>query len=87
MESLHRIVDNRVEALEFRIRQESELVGVPFAELNISRGTLVACITRNGKTFTPGGQDCFQLGDTVIVVTTHKGISRIEQILDTDAEI
>lgn len=87
MESLHRIVDDRVEALEFRIRQESDLVGVPFAELNISRGTLVACITRNGKTFTPGGQDSFQLGDTVIVVTTHKGISRIEQILDDDAEI
>ena len=86
MESLHRIVDNRVEALEFRIRQKSDVVDVPFAELNIQKGTLIASITRNGKTFTPMGKDSIQLDDTVIVITTHKGISRIEQILDGGQE-
>ncbi len=86
MESMHRIVDDRVEALEFRIRQNSDVVGIPFAELNIRKGTLIACITRNGKTFTPMGKDSIQLDDTVIVVTTHKGISRIEQILDGESE-
>lgn len=85
MESLHRIVDDRVEALEFRIRQESELTGITFADLNIRKGTLIACITRNGTTFTPGGKDSIQLGDTVIVVTTHMGISRLEEILDDEA--
>ncbi len=86
MESLHRIVDDRVEALEFRIRQKSEVVDVSFAELNLRKGTLVASITRNGKTFTPGGKDSMQIGDTVIVVTTSKGISRIEQILSDETE-
>ena len=55
--------------------------------LEISKGTLVASITRNGETFTPGGKDFFQIGDTVIVVTINKGISRIEQILDDKTEI
>lgn len=86
MESLHRIVDDRVEALEFRVRKKASVVDVPFAELNIRKETLIACITRNGKTFTPIGSDSIQIGDTVIVVTTHKGISRIEQILDGEAE-
>ncbi len=86
MESLHRIVDDRVEALEFRIRQESELVGVPFSEMNIKKDTLVACITRNGQTFTPRGKDTIEVGDTIIVVTTYKGISRLEQILDDETE-
>jgi len=86
MESLHRIVDDRVEALEFRIRQTSAVTDVSFAELNIKKGTLVACITRNGVTFTPCGKDSIQLGDTVIIVTTHKGISRLEQILDDETE-
>ncbi len=84
MESLHRIVDDRVEALEFRIRQNSLIIGVPFAELNIREGTLVACITRDGKTFTPTGKDSIEMGDTLIVVTTHKGISRLEQILEDE---
>lgn len=87
MESLHRIADDRVEALEFRVRQNSEVVGVAFADLNIKKGTLVASITRNGQTFTPIGKDSIQLGDSVIVVTTHKGISRIEQILEDETEI
>ena len=86
MESLHRIVDDKVEALEFRIREHTPLNGITFMDLNIRKGTLVACITRNGTTFTPGGKDCIQLGDTVIVVTTHMGISKIEQILDDETE-
>lgn len=86
MESLHRIVDDRVEALEFRIRQNSAVTNVPFADLNIRKGTLIACITRNGVNFAPSGKDSIQLGDTVIVVTTHKGISRLEQILDDETE-
>lgn len=86
MESLHRIVDDRVEALEFRIRQNSKLIGIAFTDLNVRKGTLVACITRNGQTFTPGGKDSIQLGDTVIVVTIHKGISRLEQILEDETE-
>lgn len=86
MESLHRIVDDRVEALEFRVRQVSEAVGITFAEMDIRKGTLIACITRDGRTFTPGGNDMIKVGDTVIVVTTYKGISRLEQILDGDME-
>ncbi len=87
MESLHRIVDDRVEALEFRVRQHSEAVGISFADMKIKDSTLVACITRNGKTFTPGGKDMIMVGDTVIVVTTYIGISRLEQILDDETGI
>ena len=86
MESLHRIVDNRVEALEFRVRQASEAVGVTFAEMKIRKETLVACITRDGKTFTPRGNDMLKVGDTVIVVTTYKGITHLEEILDDETE-
>lgn len=84
MESLHKIVDSRVEALEFRIRQYTPLIGIKFADLNLKKGTLIACITRHGETFTPGGNDCINVGDTVIVVTTHKGIATLEQILENN---
>ncbi len=86
MKSLHRIVDDRVEALEFRVRQDSEAVGVTFADMKIKKDTLVACITRDGMTFIPRGKDTIEVGDTVIVVTTYKGISRLEQILEDGAD-
>ena len=29
----------------------------------------------------PGGMDCIQAGDTVVIVTTHTGFQNIEDIL------
>ena len=43
--------------------------------------SLIAGIVREGKLIIPGGQDAFQAGDTVIVVTTNLGFHEIENIL------
>ncbi len=34
---------------------------------------LVCCLTREGTVRIPRGQDSIQIGDNVIIVTTHKG--------------
>lgn len=81
VETLHHIVDDKVEVLEFRIREESEMLGVPIEKLKIRPGVLVACISRGGKGFIPGGKDTIEFGDTVIIVTTNKGLYDIENIL------
>ncbi len=83
MESLHHIASNKVEALEFRIREHCHILNIPLSELNTKEGTLIANITRDGKSFTPTGKDSIQVGDTVIVVTTQKGISRLDEIVES----
>ena len=70
VETLHRIVGNKVEALEFRIRENLPFLGIPLSELRLRPGILIGCINRNGKIFTPKGYDVIKLGDTVIVITT-----------------
>ena len=80
VETLHRILDNHAEALEFIVREDSEVIGVPLAELKIKDNLLIACITRNGVISIPRGQDSIQVGDSVVVVTTEKGLDDIRDI-------
>ena len=42
---------------------------------------LIGSINRKGKTWIPRGQDTIQVGDTVIIVTTQKGLGDILDIL------
>ena len=42
---------------------------------------LICCIVRDKNIITPSGRDTLELNDTVIVVTTHKGLRDISDIL------
>ena len=81
VETLYHILDNQAEALEFVIRDNSPVVGVPLAELNLKPNLLVCCLTRQGSVRIPRGQDSIQIGDNVIIVTTNKGLRDIRDIL------
>lgn len=81
VETLYRLIDGKVEALEFRVRERSELVGVPLKELQLKENVLIACISRRGIIITPGGQDTIEVGDTVAVVTTNQGFHDLRDIL------
>ena len=82
IETLYHILDNQAEALEFAIRENSPVVGIPLSELNLKKNLLVGYLNRNGKVKIPRGQDTIQVGDTVIIVTTHKGLRDITDILE-----
>lgn len=82
VETLYRLMDNRVEALEFAVREDSPVVGVSFQQLQLKNNLLICAIIRNGQVITPGGQDQILLGDNVIVVTTHKGLDDIRDIME-----
>lgn len=81
VETLYKIVGNKVEALEFRVRSNSGLTGVPLAKLKLKNNVLVSCINRKGKVIIPNGQDYIQAGDTVIIVTTNTGLNDLSDIL------
>lgn len=82
LESLRRIVDGKLEALEFQAREGSPCVGVSLQKLPICSGVLVAAIIRAGHCFIPGGGDCIEAGDRVIAVSGHRGIRALEDILE-----
>lgn len=81
VETLYRILDDKVEALEFSIKQESKVTGIPLMNLKTKKNLLVCAIVRNGKIITPSGKDTINNGDTVIIVTTNRGLKDITDIL------
>ena len=81
VETLYQILDNKAEALEFYIREKGQLVDVPLMDLPLKNDLLVCCINHHGKIIIPRGHDRIQVGDTVIIVTTRKGLQDINDIL------
>lgn len=82
VETLYKLLDDRVEALEFVIHGNCNITDICLENLRLRKNLLVACINRHGKMIIPGGQDSFQKGDSVIVVTTDSGLQNIEDILE-----
>jgi len=78
--TLYHLFDQKVEAIEFNITEKSKATGVPFSVLHFKDNVLIAFINRNGKIIIPSGADTIEVGDTVMVVTTHTGFATI---LDT----
>ena len=81
VETIYHMFDSRAEAIEFNVSASSRVTDVPLKDLNTKDNLLIACINRYGKIIIPGGMDCIQAGDTVVIVTTHTGFQNIEDIL------
>lgn len=83
IESLHKIMGGRAEALEFTVKGEIEgVTGIPLKKLRPRAGVLIACIIHNNKIIIPAGDDSIKTGDTVLVITAGEiTINSIKDIL------
>lgn len=83
VESLYRLLDGTVEALEFTASANSEgLLDIPLKELRTKKGLLLAAIVRDYRTIIPDGNTCIQEGDHVVVVTRIAGLNDLRDILE-----
>lgn len=80
--TLYRLVNNQVEALEFAAKKQEDIYYKPLRELKLKENCLIACIIRDNEVRIPDGNDCIMLGDTVIVVTTHKNFDDLTDIIE-----
>ncbi len=81
VETMINILDGKAEALEFVIRESSEVTDVPLQELKLKESLLVACIRRRNNIIYPRGGNSITVGDRVVIVTTHQGLNDITDIL------
>lgn len=82
IKTLYKILDDRVEALEFTVHKDSAVTSAPLSELRLKPNQLICCINRNDKIIIPRGNDKLQIGDTVIVVTFQQGLQDVRDIVD-----
>ena len=82
IESLHTFMGGRVEALEFRVKDNiAGITEIPLKALRPRAGILIACIVRGDRVIIPSGNDVIQKGDTVIVVTTGGQLKGMRDIV------
>ena len=80
--TLYRLVNNQVEALEFAVKKQSKLLCKPLKDLKLKSECLIACIIRGEQVIIPNGSSTIELGDNVVVVTTHKNFEDLSDIFD-----
>ena len=83
VQSLCHVIDNKVEVLEFFIDSNTSVTGIPLNELKFKPGVLLAGITRKGRSFIPGGNDTIEAADTILLVTTTRGIGRLDDLISS----
>lgn len=81
IEVLYHLFDSRVEAIEFIVKEDSPITNTTLMELQLKKNLLICFISRKGRIFIPTGQDTIQVGDEVMVVTTHTGFHDLTDIL------
>lgn len=82
IESLHRMMDGGIEAVEFIIKESIDgVTDVPLSSIKRIKNSLIACIVREGNVIIPSGNDVISKGDRVIVLVTGS-IKNIKDILD-----
>ena len=74
-------MDGKAEALEFFVKEESEVTLNTLMELKLKKDLLIGCIIRDEKILIPRGQDRIRKDDRVIVVTTNTGLRALKDIV------
>ena len=82
VETLYKLMDDKVEALEFIAKKELDILDIPFKELKLKPNILIAGIVRNRKIIVPTGSDAITAGDRVIVFSTNHGINDLADIAE-----
>ena len=82
IETLYRLMDGSVEALEFNVSKDFKGLKTPLKDLRLKRNMLVAGIVRGRKAIIPGGMDEILAGDRVIVIVSGNQVIDLDDILE-----
>lgn len=81
IETLYKLMDGSVEALEFNVSKDFKGLKTPLKELALKSNILIAGIIRGRKAMIPGGMDEILAGDRVVVIVSGQQLLDLDDIL------
>ncbi len=81
VETMYQLQDGQAEAIEFKVKDTPSINGIPLKDLKLRTGVIVSFIIHDGQLIIPTGTDCISEGDSVMIVTSHKGFTELTDIL------
>lgn len=82
VETLYKLMDSEVEALEFIVRPDCGIVNIPLKELKTKKNTLIGGIIRGRKAIIPSGDDMILPGDSVVVISEGRRLNNLSDIVE-----
>ena len=83
IESLYKLVDNKVEAIEFFVKEPiNNLTNIPIRDIQLKKDILICAIVRKRKTIIPNGDDQIEVGDSIVIATKDYSFSDLKDILN-----
>lgn len=81
VETLYKLMDGRVEAVEFKVNGDFKGVKTALKDLRLKPGVLIAGIIRGRKAMLPTGDDMILSGDRVVVIVSDKKMLDLSDML------
>ena len=82
VKTLYKLVNNKVEAIEFKAKENNKLINIPLKDLKLKQNILIAAIIHENQVIIPSGNDVISVDDNVIVVTTNQFLKDLNEILE-----
>lgn len=82
IQTLYKIVNNKVEAIEFIASEKTKTRNIPLKDLKMKKNILIAAIIRDNEVIIPSGLDMIRPNDRVVVVaSSDKMFDDLDDIL------
>ena len=81
-ETLYKLADGKVEALEFKVTEGSAVIGVPLKTLKLKPNIIISAIVRGNRTIIPGGDTEICAGDHAVVVAKTGRLKALDDIVE-----
>ena len=82
METLYRLADGKVEAMEFKVSADSACVNVPLKDLKLRPNILISAIIRGSKSIIPDGGSRILPGDHAVIVAAAGKLQSMDGIVE-----
>lgn len=84
IDTLYSLFDDRVEAIGFKIKDESNVTNIKIKDMKLKSNVIIAGIYRNGNVIRPNGFDELKVGDNVVIITKDNKFKNISEILENN---
>ena len=82
METLYRLADGKVEALEFKVSADSACVNIPLKELKLRPQVLICAVIRGNRSIIPDGNTRILPGDHAVIVSAAGKLQNLDAIVE-----
>lgn len=82
VETLYKLMDSEVEALEFIVRPDCSILNIPLKDMKIRKGVLIGGIIRGRKAIIPSGFDVILPDDRVVIIAEGKRLNDLSDIIE-----